>query len=90
MGVWAIGYLAGFTIARPRMEDGSQRSMPSVIARFWTLCAIVYLVVWAVGSLAVGALAAPGGLAIEAVVTMITFPVAAWLFARRKERSTFS
>jgi rod shape-determining protein MreD len=90
LGVWALAYLVAFTLARPRMKDATQRTLAGAITRFWAVCLTAYTAAWAAGSLAIGAAAAPGGLVAEAVITMFLFPPAAWLFARRRERATFS
>jgi hypothetical protein len=86
----ALAYLVAFTLARPRMKDATQRTLAGAITRFWAVCLTAYTAAWAAGSLAIGAAAAPGGLVAEAVITMFLFPPAAWLFARRRERATFS
>lgn len=90
MGVWALGYLAGFTAARPRTQEASDRTMPVLIARFSALALIAYLAAWSAGSIAIGRAASPGFLIAECAATLVVFPAFAWLFARRRERSTFS
>lgn len=90
MGVWAIAYIAAFTLARDREADGSGRDVGPVSARFAALAALAFAAAWAAGSAAIGAPAAIGALISEGLLTILLFPVFAWAFARRRERSAFS
>lgn len=90
IGVWALAYIAAFSIARDREADGAGGDVGPVSARFAALAAIAFAGAWAAGSAAIGAPAALGTLISEALLTILLFPVFAWLFARRRERSAFS
>lgn len=89
MGVWAIAYLVAFTFARARDADGAGRDVGPVTARFGALAALAFAAAWAAGSAAIGAPAAYGALITEGLLTILLFPVAAVLFARRRERTAF-
>jgi rod shape-determining protein MreD len=89
LGVWALAYLAAFTIARDRDADGSGADFASLAARFTVLMAVATLAAWAAGSVATGFPAPLGGLIGEAVLTIIIFALFGWAFARRRERKTF-
>jgi rod shape-determining protein MreD len=89
MGVWALSYLVSFSIARPRDEEGGGEIGP-VSLRFAVLTLIALAVAWGAGSVALGQPAGTADLVTEGVLTIILFPVFAFFFARRKERSTFS
>ncbi|MGJ3232261.1 MAG: hypothetical protein ACFE0P_10725 [Oceanicaulis sp.] len=90
LGVWAIAYLAAFTLARDRDADGTGADVGPLSARFAALAGIAFFVAWGAGSAAIGAPAAFGALISEGLLTILLFPVFAWIFARRKERSAFS
>jgi len=90
MGVWALAYLAAFMVARNREADGGGGDVGPVSARFAVLGALAYAAAWAAGSTAIGAPAAFGALIGEGLLTILLFPVFAWAFARRRERSAFS
>lgn len=89
MGVWALAYLVAFAIARPRDEEGGGEFGPISI-RFAVLALIALGVAWAAGSVALGQPAATADLVTEGIMTIILFPGFAFLFARKKERTTFS
>jgi rod shape-determining protein MreD len=89
LGVWALAHLAAFTLARDREADGAGGDVGPVSARFAVLAGVAFLVAWGAGSVAIGAVATFGALITEAVLTILLFPVFAWIFARRKERSAF-
>lgn len=89
LGVWALAYIAAFTVARDREADGAGGDVGPVSARFAALAAIAFFIAWAAGSAAIGAPAAFGALISEGLLTILLFPVFAWAFARRKERSAF-
>ncbi|MFP4518151.1 MAG: hypothetical protein ACLFQ5_01715 [Oceanicaulis sp.] len=90
LGVWAIAYLAAFTVARDRVADGSGGDVGPLAARFAALAGLAFFAAWGAGSAAIGAPAAVGALISEGLLTILLFPVFAWVFARRKERSAFS
>ena len=89
MGVWALSFLVAFSALRLRESDGAGEVGPLAL-RFALTAAAAFGVAWGAGSFAIGAPVAPGPLITEAVLTILLFPIFAWLFARRKERSTFS
>lgn len=89
MGVWALSYLVAFAIARPREEESSGEVIPISI-RFAVLTLIALGVAWGAGSVALGQPAATADLVTEGILTIILFPGFALLFARKKERTTFS
>lgn len=89
MGVWALSFLVAFSVLRLRETDGAGEVGPLALRFTLTACA-AFGVAWGAGSFAIGAPVAPGPLITEAVLTILLFPIFAWLFARRKERSTFS
>lgn len=89
MGVWALAYLVAFAIARPREEEGGGEIGPMSI-RFAVLTLIALVIAWAAGSVALGQPAATADVVTEGILTIILFPGFAFLFARKKERTTFS
>ena len=89
MGIWALSFLVAFSVLRLREADGAGEVGPLAL-RFALTAAAAFAVAWGAGSFAIGAPVAPGPLITEAVLTILLFPIFAWLFARRKERSTFS
>lgn len=89
MGVWALSFLVAFSVLRLREADGSGEVGPLSL-RFALTAAAAFGVAWGAGSFAIGAPVAPGPLITEAILTILLFPIFAWAFARRKERSTFS
>lgn len=89
MGVWALAYTVAFAVARPRDEEGGGEIGP-VSIRFAVLAVIALAIAWGAGSVALGQPAGTADLVTEGVLTIILFPVFAFLFARRKERTTFS
>lgn len=89
MGVWALSFLVAFSALRIRETDGAGEVGPLAL-RFALTAAAAFGVAWGAGSFAIGAPVAPGPLITEAILTILLFPIFAWLFARRKERSTFS
>lgn len=89
LGLWALSYLIAFTIARLRSTEPSAREYVLLVARFSVLTAIATMVAWTAGSLSIGQPADPTSLVTEAVITLIVFPAACWMFARKRERSTF-
>lgn len=89
MGVWALSYLLAFSLARPREEEGGGEIGP-VSVRFAVLATIALVIAWGAGSLALGQPAGTADLVTEGVLTIILFPIFAFLFARKKERTTFS
>ena len=92
LGIWALSYLIAFSIARIREEDSSGEILLRLWARFAALTAIAVIVALLVGSLALGQGRLVGfqDLMIQATLTLLLFPLLAGVFARRKERSTFS
>lgn len=90
LGLWALSYLVAFTIARLRSTEPSAREFILLVARFSVLTVIATIIAWTAGSLSIGQPADPTGLGTEAVITLIVFPALCWLFARRRERTTFS
>jgi len=89
MGVWALSFLVAFSVLRLRETDGAGEVGPLAL-RFALTAGAAFGVAWGAGSFAIGAPVAPGPLITEAVLTILLFPIFAWAFARRKERSTFS
>lgn len=89
LGIWALAYLAAFTIARDREADGLGADLGPMAARFTVLAAITTLATWAAGSASTGFPAPLGGLITEGVLTILVFTAFGWAFARRKERSAF-
>ncbi len=89
LGVWALSYLAAFLIARPSTEEGGT-DVFTLSVRFALGAAIASLSAWAAGYVALGDLAGAGQLVADGVLSVLLFPVFAALFARRKERTTFS
>lgn len=92
LGLWALSYLIGFLFARPPTEEpaNSGGDLVAICVRFAALAAIALLTAWAVGSLALGAPVSPMPLVADGVLSVLLFPVLAFFFARRKERSTFA
>ncbi|GGH02004.1 hypothetical protein GCM10007420_17740 [Glycocaulis albus] len=90
LGMWALSYLLAFAIARLRSTEPSAREFILLIARFSVMTGIATLVAWIAGSLSIGQPADPTSLVTEAVITLIVFPAFCWLFARKRERTTFS
>lgn len=88
-GVWALAYVIAFAIARDREADGAGADVGPLALRFAALAAIAQLAAWVAGSAAIGAPAPLGGLISETILTIVLFPVFAWAFARRRERSSF-
>ena len=88
-GVWALAYVIAFAAARDRDADGAGSDVGSLSVRFAALAAIAQLCAWAAGSVSIGAPAPLGGLIGEAILTIVMFPLCAWAFARRRERSSF-
>lgn len=88
MGVWALAYLIAFSIARPRQVEGGIEFM-TVMGRFLMVGAIALGIAALAGAAAVGAPTGITALITDGVLTIILFPVFAWLFARRKERTSF-
>lgn len=89
LGVWALAYLAAFSIARDREADGSGADFGPVAARFTVLAAIATGAAWAAGSVSTGVPAPVAGLITEAILTILVFAGLGWLFIRRKERTAF-
>lgn len=89
LGIWALAYLAAFTIARDREADGSGADFGPMAARFTVLTAVATLGAWAAGSASTGFPAPLGGLITEGVLTILVFLAFGWAFARRKERTAF-
>ncbi|WP_429910981.1 rod shape-determining protein MreD [Glycocaulis sp.] len=90
LGMWALSYLLAFAIARLRSTEPSAREFILLVARFSVMTGIASLVAWVTGSLSIGQPADPTSLVTEAVITLIVFPAFCWLFARKRERTTFS
>lgn len=92
MGLWALSYLVAFAVARIRDEDAQGEDLPKLWLRFLILTAVALLVALIAGSAAFGFRQLVGfqELLLQGAVTVVTFPIFALLFARRKERSTFS
>lgn len=90
LGMWALSYLLAFAIARLRSTEPSAREFILLVARFSVMTCIASLVAWTAGSLSIGQPADPTSLVTEAVITLIVFPAFCWLFARKRERTTFS
>lgn len=90
LGMWSISYLLAFAFARLRSSEPSAREFILLIARFAALTVIATLVAWIAGSLSIGQPADPTSLVTEAVITLVIFPAFCWLFARKRERTTFS
>lgn len=89
LGVWALAYLAAFTIARDREADGAGADLGPAAARFTVLAAIATVAAWAAGSVSTGFPAPIGGLITEGVLTIVVMLAFGRAFARRKERSAF-
>jgi rod shape-determining protein MreD len=70
--------------------DGAGGEIGPLALRFTLTAIVAFGAAWGAGSFAIGAPVAPGPLITEAILTILLFPIFAWLFARRKERSTFS
>jgi len=90
LGMWAISYLLAFAIARLRTTEPSAREFILLVARSSLMTGIATLVAWVAGSLSIGQPADPTSLVTEGVITLIVFPAFCWLFARKRERTTFS
>lgn len=90
MGVWAFAFLVAFSVMRLREADGAGGEIGPLALRFTLTAIVAFGAAWGAGSFAIGAPVAPGPLITEAILTILLFPIFAWLFARRKERSTFS
>jgi len=90
MGIWAFAYLVSFTALRIRDEDSTGGDVGPLSLRFALLALVAFGVTWAVGSITIGAPVGFGALIAEGLITIVLFPLFAWAFARRKERSTFS
>lgn len=89
LGILALAYLAGFTVARDREADGLGAGYGPMLARFTVLTAVATLTAWAAGSVSTGFPAPLGGLITEGVLTILAFALFGWAFARRKERTAF-
>ncbi len=89
LGIWALAYLAGFTVARDREADGLGAGYGPVLARFTVLAAVATVTAWAAGSVSTGFPAPVGGLIAEGVLTILAFALFGWAFVRRKERKAF-
>ena len=89
LGIWALAYLAAFTLARDREADGLGADFGPMAARFIVLAAIAFLGAWAAGSASTGFPAPLGGLITEGVLTILVFTAFGWAFARRQERTAF-
>ncbi|MEO1039749.1 MAG: rod shape-determining protein MreD [Pseudomonadota bacterium] len=92
LGVWALSFLVGFAFARPPVEEPATPGgeLLPISLRFAALAGIVLVTAWAVGSLALGSWVSPAPLIADGVLSILLFPLLAFFFARRKERSTFS
>ena len=90
MGVWSLSYLAAFAILRLREADGTGADVGPLSLRFSLIALTAFGFAWGTGSVAIGAPVAPAPLITEALLTILLFPLFAWAFARRKERTTFS
>lgn len=90
MGIWAIAYLVAFTALRVRDTDGAGGEVGPLSLRFALIALVAFAATWIVGSISIGAPVAFGPLIAEGLITILLFPLFAWAFARRKERSTFS
>ena len=88
LGIWPLAYLVAFGIARPRDEEGSQE-IGALSIRFAILCAIALLAAWLGGAMAYGELVGGPALLREGGPTILLFPLFAWIFGRRRERSSF-
>ena len=89
LGVWALSYLVAFLIARPATEEGGS-DVFTLSVRFALGAAIACVTAWAAGFVALGDPAGAPRLIADGVLSILLFPVFAMLFARRKERTTFS
>lgn len=89
LGVWAIAYIASFSLARDREADGSGGEVGPLAVRFAVLAVIAFVLAWLAGSAAIGAPAHYQTLIGEGLVTILLFPLFAWAFARKRERSSF-
>lgn len=90
MGIWAIAYLISFTVLRIRDTDGAGGEVGPLSLRFALIALMAFAATWIAGSITIGAPVAVGPLIAEGLITILLFPLFAWAFARRKERSTFS
>ena len=90
MGLWSLAYLTAFGVFRLRDTDGGGGEVGPLSLRFLLTALLAFAVAWGAGSVATGAPVSPTPLITEAALTILLFPLFAWAFARRKERSTFS
>lgn len=89
LGIWALAYLAAFSLVRDREADGMGADFGPLMARFCVLTAIVMGVAWGAGSFSTGFAVPMLGLIGEGFLTILVSAVFGWAFARRRERAAF-
>ncbi|MEE2566972.1 hypothetical protein [Hyphobacterium marinum] len=90
MGIWALAFLTALMILRVRKEEGATRELGPIWLRFVGVVAIATIVAWCTGSLAIGGPAAVRPMLIEAVASVLMFPLIGLLTIRKRTaRSSF-
>ncbi len=90
MGGWSLAYLVAFAVFRVREVADAGHKVGPLSLRFTLMVLAAFGIAWAVNSFAVGAPIAPGSLITEVLLTILVFPLFAWVFARCKEYGAFS
>ncbi len=87
MGVWALSYLVSIAAFRFRGEDGMPRDLPPIVLRFTGTLLLAHVIAYVAGSLLPGQPANIQPLIIEAVASILMFPLLAFLVVRNRRTS---
>jgi len=87
MGVWAFSYLVTMAVFRFRGEDGMPRDLPPIILRFLGVLALAHTLAYLTGSWSLDQFADFRPLLVEAIATILMFPLLAFLSLRRRRSS---
>ncbi|MBR9825868.1 MAG: rod shape-determining protein MreD [Alphaproteobacteria bacterium] len=87
MGVWALSYLVSIAVFRFRGEEGMPRDLPPIVIRFTGTLLLAHTIAYVAGSLIPGNPANLQPLIIEAVASILMFPLVAFLVVRNRRSS---
>lgn len=87
MGVWALSYLVSISVFRFRGEEGMPRDLPPIVLRFSGTLLLAHTIAYLAGSVLPGNPANLQPLIIEAVASILMFPLLAFLVVRNRRSS---